>query len=81
MLQFTRIGAPYAGTTQAKQQQAGFLTCTLPQEPLPIRLPDSGTNCPEDFRFLESGAHSGATVADFHRIPIYLSLFLKNRDL
>ncbi len=30
--------------------------------------------------YIAAGAHSGATVADFHRVPYWLSDRRKNRD-
>jgi len=55
------------------QLQAGFLTCVLPRS----SFPSGGISCRAvdqrflDFRFyIGADAHSGATAADFNRVPV-----------
>jgi hypothetical protein len=63
------IEVPYReNNSNANRPQAGFLTRTLPQKSFPSALADSG-KLPAGFRLLGAGAHSGATVAEFHRVP------------
>jgi hypothetical protein len=69
--------------TNKYQLQAGFLTCILPKKPLPIviptpsvpnqwmqAVPDSGQMLFGSAIIIAANAYSGATVTDFHRVPI-----------
>ena len=60
-----------------QRPQAGFLTCILPRGSFPFALGEQWTT-PQGFQrrvssLFRPDAHSGATVADSHRVPVSLS--------
>jgi len=56
--------------------QVDFLTCFLPKNPFPP-VTGSGQLFLGFVTFVTADAHSGATVADFNRVPIWLSESVK----
>jgi hypothetical protein len=66
--------------------QAGFLTCTLPRDSFPSGADFSALDSGQNVSWISdpkagTGAHSGATVADFNRVPIFKSRSTKPQDL